>query len=201
VSEGLTDLLRRCQDGQPSAVSALVTRFQPWALDLACAFVPDDGLAEDAVQEAFVAALTRLGDLRDPVAFPGWFRQIIRTHASRITRKRREVLLPAAPEPVGSFPSPSVALERGEIRELVRKALAGLPPAGRETAKLFYLDEHSCGEVADLLQVPTGTVKRRLHDARKRLRGMLLGHIGEEGAKSRGAPDKGNPSTDGRLPL
>ena len=201
MSEGLTDLLRRCRDGQADAVAALVARFQPWALDLAHAFVDDHGLAEDAVQEAFVVALARLNDLRDPSAFPGWFRQIVRTQASRITRKRREVLLPVGPEPAGSAPSPSAELARDEIRALVRDALAALPPAGREAAELFYLDERNCGEVADLLQVPTGTVKRRLHDARKRLRGMLLGHIGEENApKADGQCDQSWPK-DGRLPL
>jgi RNA polymerase sigma-70 factor (ECF subfamily) len=64
-----------------------------------------------------------------------------------------------------------------ETRLLVREALAALPPAGRETAELFYLDEYNCAEVAELLHVPKGTVKRRLHDARSRLRDLLLGQI------------------------
>lgn len=76
-------------------------------------------------------------------------------------------------------PSPGQMLERAEAAEQITDALAALPPKGRRTAEMFYLDELSYSEIAGTLSVPLGTVKRRLHDARHRMRDMLLGHIAE----------------------
>jgi RNA polymerase sigma factor (sigma-70 family) len=174
----LRELLGQCRNGEEEAIVELVRRFQPWALNLARAFVLDADLAEDAVQESFVDALKRLPDLRDPDAFPGWFRQIIRTHACRITRSRREVVGETNDEVASGQPSPRQSAERKETAVVVREALASLPPQGREAVELFYLEERSCREIAGSLRIPEGTVKRRLHDARRRLRGMLLGYVG-----------------------
>jgi len=148
----------------------------------------DETLAEDAVQEAFITALQRLPELRDPAAFPAWLRQIIRTCAYRITRKRRELPTADVVELADKKLTPAEALARQELHRKVREAVHALPPAGRRTVELFYLDERSCAEVADLLHIPQGTVKRRLHDARKRLRGMLLGHI--DGSTTRTKQEK-----------
>ena len=133
----------------------------------------DASLAEDAVQEAFTTALLRLNDLRDPLAFPGWLRQIVRTQANHLLRKRREVCLEDETRlQQGGSPMPEP--ERNDLREYVREVIRGLAPLIRDTTELFYLEERSCAEIAAMLKVPQGTVKRRLHDARQRLRGVLL---------------------------
>lgn len=170
-----------CENGDGEAVEELVRRFRPWALDFATAIIDDRDLAEDAVQEAFVVAVQRLSDLREPNAFPGWFRQIIRTQAGRITRSRREL-----PTELGDVVSTTGCtslqqLQDEELRSVVRQALSPLTGPGRDTAELFYLEDMSCSSISDRLGVPEGTVKRRLYDARARLRDMLLGYIrGEE---------------------
>lgn len=190
----LRDLLRRCEDGDTEAVSELVSRFRHWALDFASAITDDRDLAEDAVQEAFITALQHLTDLRQPDAFPGWFRQIIRTEAGHIVRKRRE--LPASQDhlPDISTCSSQEHLQARELRAVLRHALRSLPEAGRDTAELFYIEDMSCADISILLGVPEGTVKRRLHDARSRLRNMLLGYIRDE------EPDSTEPE-DPRFPL
>ena len=176
----LRDLLKMCERGDGEAVTELIRRFRPWALDFATAIIDDRDLAEDAVQEAFIAAIQRLPDLREPDAFPGWFRQIIRTQAGRISRGRRE--LPAEWNDVvpASESTPQERLQDEELRAVVRKALSSLPGPGRDTAELFYLEEMSCASISDRLGVPEGTVKRRLYDARARLRDMLFGYIRDE---------------------
>ena len=181
TAEPLAQLLVRCRARDGAAVAVLVERFEPGARDLAQAWLRDGVLAEDAVQEAFVTALARLDQLREPDAFPGWFRQIVRTHANRLSRKRREVPLPAGAEAISHQDSAAEALLREELHEEVRRALGALPRAGREAAQLFYLDELSCRQVAAQLEIPAGTVRRRLHDARRRLRGMLLGYVRDGG--------------------
>lgn len=172
----LRDLLKMCATGDGGAVTELIRRFRPWALDFAAAIIDDRDLAEDVVQEAFIVAIQRLGDLREPDAFPGWFRQIIRTQGSRITRSRRESSLELT-EVIAADDSPSEQVENHELRSVVRQAIAALPNPGRDTVEMFYLREMSCESISDALGVPKGTVKRRLHDARARLRDMLLGYV------------------------
>jgi RNA polymerase sigma factor (sigma-70 family) len=175
VAELLSELLARCRRGDADAAAILVARFQPRAVEFAAALLGDEHLAEDAVQSGFVKALGRLNDLREADAFPGWFRQIVRTESLQLLRRRSTTTALPAHESVIADPRDAVARE--ELREIVRTALAALPPYGRETAELFYLDELDCPEVARRLDVPTGTVKRRLHDARKKLRALLLGYF------------------------
>lgn len=176
----LEELLDRCRAGDQEAISLLVRRFESSARSLASALLADEELAKDAVQEAFITALERLPDLRSPAAFPAWLRQIVRTHATRITRKRREIQLDDTQEPGSEAGSPRRRLLGQELLETVQKALCSLPEPGRETAELYYFEERTCSEIATTLRIPEGTVKRRLHDVRRRLRAILLGYIGNE---------------------
>ena len=173
MNEPLAALIERCRRREEDAMAELVSRFRRWALDLANALVDDASLAEDVVQEAFTTALLRLNDLRDPLAFPGWLRQIVRRQAKHLVRKRRE----APVEDVTSVQQRGPAMsepERNELREHVREVIRGLPPVIRDTTELFYIEERSCVEIAAMLKIPQGTVRRRLHDARRRLRGILI---------------------------
>jgi len=176
VAGAMDDLLERCRRGDEDAVRVLVERFGPAARDLAAAILKDRHLAEDAVQAAFVAALARLGQLREAEAFAAWLRQIVRTQAHRILRKRQERCEEVA-EPVANEASPEEFLQQRELQELVRQTLARVSQAGREAAELFYFEEYSVMQIARRLGVPEGTVKRRLHDVREQLRNLLLGHI------------------------
>lgn len=194
----MDELLQLCMAGEQDAISRLVTRYRGRALDLAGALLQDEQLAEDAVQEAFLVALARLGDLRTPEAFAGWFHQIVRTCCNRLRRRRTErprnpdggaapsglVLVDENGLPMDSGisdegASPVEQIQKRERREQVLRALAALPPASRETAALFYFEERSCLEIAGVLELPLGTVKRRLHDARLQLKSQLLGQIPE----------------------
>jgi len=170
------DLIERCRNGDEEAIETMVMRYRTKALDLATALLGDEHLAQDAVQEAFMASLANLSALRDPDAFIGWFRQILRTQCHRILRRRREQPLEAVDRITGGE-CPSEQAEQNERQTLVLRALAALPPGGRRTAAMFYLEERQCAEIGAELKVPVSTVKRRLHDARLRLREMLLGQI------------------------
>ena len=187
----------RCQARDEEAVAELVRRFQPRALDLASALLAGDrDLAEDAVQEAFLVALENLGDLRDSNAFPGWWRQIVRTQCGRIIRKRREWPLDENTDPPSLSPSPTQDAERMELARIVREALVSLPPNQSRTAQLFYIEERSCDEIAGALRIPTGTVKSRLFDAQRRLRAMLLGHFFDDSRSREKRGKRGFPAID-----
>lgn len=184
MAELLEELLARCATGDHLAAAELVRRFRSYAMHLAVRIVNDRHLAEDAVQEAFLAAFDRLSDLRTPAAFPGWLRQIVRTHAMRA---RRRVEAGGRPDARTRSRSglPAQRIEDEEIRALVRAALKALPAQTRETAELYYLNELDHYRVADVLDVPPGTVKRRLHDARRQLRDELSTWLGLDDAKPR----------------
>ena len=179
LNESLQDLLGRCGAGEDDAITELIRRFRQRAIELATALLDDRDLAEDAVQEAFLTALSELPKLREPEAFPAWFRQIVRTRCNRIIRRRQELPLDDVEEQLHSSDSPAKHIEREELCAKVREAMRNLPSAERETVELFYFDQRNCASIASLLQCPGGTIRRRLHDARQRLRGMLLGYIGD----------------------
>ncbi len=179
MAETMADLLQRCRTGDESAVRLLVERFAPAARDLAVAILNDRHLAEDAVQAALVTALGRLDQLRQPDAFAAWLRQIVRTQAHRILRKRQEQVQDLLDDRPAAGACPQEALQRRERQEMVRRALARVSDVGRQAAELYYFEDFSLAQIAQRLGVPQGTVKRRLHDVPAQLRNLLLGYITE----------------------
>lgn len=177
----LSDLLKSCRNGDQDACGLLVQRYQGGALIVAEAIVGDSHLAQDAVQQAFLTVFSRLNQLRDPEAFVGWFRQIVRTEAMKIIRKK-QLCQSHEMEYRGDTATPQDIAVSQELRQIVRKALAELPASGRRTMEMFYLDCQNCLDIAAKLNVPAGTVKRRLHDSRQKLRRKLQPYIEEPSA-------------------
>jgi RNA polymerase sigma factor (sigma-70 family) len=175
-----------------AAFEELVRLFQDMAF--ACAYgalCGDFHLAEDAAQNAFVAAWRKLSQLREPEAFPGWLRRVVLTECSRLTRAAR---LPTVPLDDGAgvastAESPERIAEARELSASVRDALRLLPRGERVVATLFYFDDRSHAEIADFLQVPRTTVAKRLHAARARLRGLALAEMKDRFADRRPSRD------------
>jgi RNA polymerase sigma-70 factor (ECF subfamily) len=172
VAKLLIEVLECCRKGEQAAFEEIVKRFQSKALDLAKSLIGDKHLAEDAVQSAFMTAFCRLSQLRQPEAFAGWLRQIVRTEALKVIRKNQKSRQEISEQEDNQL-SPIEKIEFEELRQIVRKSLSELSRDNRQTAELFYLDEQSCAEVADTLNIPTGTVKRRLYDVRQKLQDVL----------------------------
>ena len=128
--------------------------------------------AADAVQDALLSAWQGLDRLRDPVAFPAWFRtHVIRAalrHAGRRGRVRELDLAGAAGTAAGTAAGGSV--ERlAEHRQLAR-AFDRLDPDDRALLTMRHLWDASVAEVAESFGIPEGTVKSRTHAAMDRLR-------------------------------
>ncbi|MBI3948011.1 MAG: sigma-70 family RNA polymerase sigma factor [Armatimonadetes bacterium] len=188
--ETLSDLVRRTLAGDTEAFGEVVDRYQDMAFACAYAVLRDRQDAEDAVQDAFITAFTRLGELREPARFPGWLRRIVLTACGRITRRPR---LPRAPmEAADEVPSPegdpAAIAERAERRAELMKALDALPPPCRMATMLFYINGYSVREVAEFQEVPVGTVKYRLHEARKRLRERMVDEMRDDLSAARPGP-------------
>ena len=153
------------------AFGEIVARFQDMAFGCAFAILGDFHLAQDAAQEAFLTAWQKLPDLREPQAFPGWFRRIVLTQCHRLTRGKRLSFVPL--EDGFGIPSmkpdPHAAAETAERTEKVLAAIRALPTNERMATALFYLLEYSQKEIAEFIGVPVTTVRKRLYSARHRL--------------------------------
>jgi RNA polymerase sigma factor (sigma-70 family) len=183
----VASLVRLCQQGHSEAFAPLVRRFQNAGYAVALSHVRDPDDAQDVLQDAFVTAFCRVGQLRDPAAFGAWFRSIVVSQSRLWLRHRRVaqqgavVLAAGARSTVDGSPGQQTALLAG--RELWERVW-DLPEQYRCPALLHYLSGFSEEETADFLQVPLSTVHGRLQQARKRLRRTLTRAEMEEIAMS-----------------
>ncbi len=187
----LASLVARAQAGDTTAYGALVGRFQDMAYGYAYAILGDFDLAQDAAQEAFIEAYRCLPGLREPQAFPGWFKRIVFKHCDRLTRGKLHSLqtpLDATLDLSVDTPGPVEVVERQETQALVLQAVQGLPEQERQVIALYYIDGYSQNEIADFLEVPATTIKSRLHASRKRLKERMFAMV-QDALKSNALPE------------
>ena len=175
AAEALRTDIRDARLGDTQALRRLVLRFQDLAVGYAFSLLGDYHLAEDAAQEALVAMIGNLGQLREPAAFAGWLRRIVFKQCDRIRRRRRpaEPVFPNDERLVDDADSPDQAKAADQIGVHVRRAVAALPAAQREAVTLYYMSDMSGPEVAAFLGLPLTTIKKRLHDAKSALKRAL----------------------------
>ncbi len=161
------------------AFGELVNRFYDVAYRWAFTILHEKHQAQDAVQEAFVVAFQSLEQLRDPLAFSGWLRQIVVSQAYRQVRSQQVDMssLEVAPELPTYEPGPAAILEEVEIKEKVMTAVQALPEKEQIVTQMFYLNGYSQHEIARLLELPLTTVKKRLQYARQNLKGMMASMV------------------------
>ena len=172
----IIDLVERAQVGDREAYGELVTRFQGSVYAMALARVKNPLEAQELAQDVFVHAMKKLPQLRDPRCFAGWLRQITaRMAINRVTR--RGVLFGASPDLLEAIADKVRSAEEhvavGEAVGQLKVGLARLKTLDRLTLEAFYLHGRSLKQMAREFEVPTGTIKRRLHVARLRLREVL----------------------------
>jgi RNA polymerase sigma-70 factor (ECF subfamily) len=176
-------LIARVLGGDQDAYTALVERHSDLVYAIVSRIVLNEADADDVAQEVFVRAYRALGRFRGDSKFSSWLYRIAvnrsLTHLKRKKRRaaavdpstgaREEVMASLAAPP----PGPDEAVLAGERRAMVRAAVAELPARYRAVVTLFYLEERSYREVAEILGVPMGTLKTHLHRARALLREAL----------------------------
>ena len=174
----ITVLVERAKTGDREAYGELVVRFQNSVYAMSLARVRDPLEAQELAQDVFVHAMRKLPQLRDARCFAGWLRRITaRMAINRLTRKGP--LFGADPELLeavqaeGRSPEENVAVSEavGQLKE----GLDELKALDRATLEAFYLRGQSLKQMAREFDVPTGTIKRRLHVARLRLKDVLEG--------------------------
>jgi RNA polymerase sigma factor (sigma-70 family) len=183
---------RAARDQKGQAFAEIVRRFQDLAFGCAYAVLGDFHLAQDAAQEAFLTAWRNLDQLRAPEAFPGWFKRIVLTQCNRQTRGKRlgTVSLDAVADLAAADPDPADVIEERERRAEVLEAIRGLPEHERMVTTLYYVGDYAQAEIAAFLELPVGTVKKRLHSARRRLRERMLEMVRETLRETRPSRDE-----------
>ena len=157
------------------AFGELVVRFQDMAFGCAFAVLGDVYLAQDTAQEAFVIAWQKLAQLREPAAFPGWFKRIVLTQCNRLTRCKRLQIVPLDDEMNAAVdPGPHAGAERHDLLAKVLHAINALPENERLVTTLFYIDGYTQADIGDFLEVPVSTVNKRLYSARQRLKNRVV---------------------------
>lgn len=165
--------------GRPSAFGDLVLRYQDRLYNTLVHVTGSVDDARDLVQEAFVQALVKLSSFQRGSAFYTWLYRIALNLAISRRRRRKstasldEIRQASGDEPVGRLDAPADRLERQERAEQVQAALARLSEEHRSVLVLREIDGYCYEEIAEMLEVPVGTVRSRLHRARLMLRDEL----------------------------
>jgi len=167
-----TQLVLEAQAGSREAFGELFQRFERHVFAIALRRMGDYAEAQELTQDVFIQALTKLDQLRTPEAFGGWLRSI--THRMAINRLVRRVPDRATETEAleASWTDDVTPLDEVIEREdagSIRHGLSQLGKLDRETLEAFYVQGQSLIEMSDAFDAPVGTIKRRLHVARKRL--------------------------------
>jgi RNA polymerase sigma-70 factor (ECF subfamily) len=172
----LVRLVQAAQSGDREAFGELFIRFQARVFAIALRTLGNHGDAMELTQDVFLKAMTKLDQLRSPECFPGWLRSIARRMAiNRISRNpaARTVEQESLDAQCIERRTPlSYVLDRERADE-VRSGLDRLGALDRETLDAFYLRGQSLRDLSSEFDAPIGTIKRRLHTARKRLSAQL----------------------------
>ena len=160
--------------GEPAAWDTLFRRYQLPLYVYVFELVRHEQAARDLVQETFIAAVRHLGSLREDAKFGGWLFGIAHQKCLQHWRRRQEVLLAEIPETYDDEQDgPDDLLVRREQEAAFMQLVNQLPLPHRAVLLLHYLEDFSLEEIARITETPPGTVKSRLHYARKTLRKLV----------------------------
>jgi RNA polymerase sigma-70 factor (ECF subfamily) len=160
-------LVYRTATGDKTAFDELIRRYRTAACLVVRRYVSDPALAEDAVQEALLVALKNLSTLRDADSFGPWLMGIAIRRAKRIQERRRRE------SPIDDAILANLPAIQQPCEHPLGQLLEDLPPPYREAIVLHHLEGWSLDQISAVLGVPVSTVKWRLFEGRKRLRGLL----------------------------
>ncbi len=191
-----TELVERFKGGDEHAFSQIVRRYQDKVFSLCLRWLGERSLAEEVAQDVFVALYRSLARFRGESSLSTWIYRVAvnhcknkRLYSSRRRRDRHEPLEgrprddgPARELPAGGRGTDALA-ERSEAQILVHDALQAISEEHRQVIIMRDIQDLDYHEIAEILELPRGTVKSRLHRARTELARVLRNRIGKEDVK------------------
>jgi RNA polymerase sigma-70 factor (ECF subfamily) len=170
-------LVSQIRQGNILALKVLYEKYKGQVYRTALAITRDREAAEDILQDCFIKVYVHIDKLDGSLPLSPWLHRVAVNQSYNWAGKRRRWLKPleevidclvASPRSLPEF-----ALERGELHHFIQKAIASLSFEHRVVIVLFYLNGFSLNEIAYVLDCPVGTIKSRLHYARRNLRRKL----------------------------
>ncbi|ACU73997.1 RNA polymerase, sigma-24 subunit, ECF subfamily [Catenulispora acidiphila DSM 44928] len=171
-----TALVRAAQTGDVAALALLLEQHRAGMRAVALSILGPGPDADDAIQDAVLVALRRIGDVRDPAAAGAWLRMIVRNQCrGQLRDAQRLVPLDELASHRDSAPGPDELLENHAMQDWLWEAIEQLSPALRLTLVLRHFSEHvtAYDQIARVCGVPAGTVRSRLNQARAKLAAAL----------------------------
>ncbi|MCD6301895.1 MAG: sigma-70 family RNA polymerase sigma factor [Anaerolineae bacterium] len=173
-------LVQRAARGDMDAFGEIVERYRLRVLRTAHGIVGSSDEAEDIAQEVFVKAWQAIDTFRPGGSLASWLYRITTNAAIDATRRRRpQVALDDIAPPLSSQHTERSILDAEEAAR-VQQAIQNLPPASRAALVLREYEQLSYAEIADVLNIPMGTVMSRLHYARQALKKALSSQEGRD---------------------
>ena len=173
-------LLRRCQQGEERALAELVEEHKALVAGIAFRMIGRSDRVEDIVQDVFLQVFRSIKGFRGESTLATWiYRIACRICYRELERQRRRGTETPYDDEITSTelfegsPNPGL-LEAFESRQAVQRWLAELPDLQRLALTLYYLQGRKYREVADIMEIPIGTVKTYLHRGRQHLRRRLV---------------------------
>jgi len=172
--------------GDRNAFERLIIQCRHTVTGIALAIVKDLDASEEVAQEVFIYIWQQLGTLREPASFLPWVRQMTR-HRSynylRDNKVKQKVLGEEAESLLENFADPTASmqdlLEREQQQIIMQDFISQLPEDSREIVLLYYREEQSSQQVADLLGLSDANVRKKLSRVREQLKDSLLARYGQ----------------------
>jgi RNA polymerase sigma-70 factor (ECF subfamily) len=188
VGIGDAELAARVAAGDGAAFELLMRRYNRRLYRIARSVLRDAADAEDALQEAYLAAYRAIGAYRGEASLATWLSRIVLNHclARRRRDQRRDDIVSIVPESAATqaeagleldFDTPDRAMVRAELRELLERKVEELPESFRTVFMMRCVEELSVEETAQLLDIPEATVRSRHFRARSLLRASLAQEV------------------------
>jgi RNA polymerase sigma-70 factor (ECF subfamily) len=173
------ELIEQTLQGRPAAFGVLVRKYQDRLFNTLVHVLGDAEDAQDVVQDSFIQAFVKLETFQRTSAFYTWLYRIAMNMAATLRRRKRPVLSvdevrdATGQEPIDGGEGPAERLDRQQRERQVRQAIAQLPDEYRAVVVLREIEGFCYETIAEILDLPVGTVRSRLHRARLQLREQL----------------------------
>ncbi len=162
-------IIDRILAGEQAVYADLVDKYKSYAYTIAFKIVQNRPDAEEAAQDAFIKAYHHLKNFQREARFSTWLYRIVFNTAISYKRKNRQQFQSVETTIVEYGAEAEGRLERTDKKKFIHQAMAKLNEADRTALSLFYLEEFSLEEIADITGMQANTAKVRIHRARQRL--------------------------------
>jgi RNA polymerase sigma-70 factor (ECF subfamily) len=163
------DLIGRIRAGEQAIYAILVNKYKRYAFAIAMRILQNRPEAEEAAQDAFIKAYNHLSGFNGTSKFSTWLYRIVFNTSISYKRKSRHQFQSIESAVIEYSQEAEGRLEKIDKRKYIDLALSKLNEADRTALSLFYLQEFSLEEIADITGMQSNTAKVRIHRARLRL--------------------------------